>query len=187
MEGGEGVGGSKGRMQAAAKSSKRPRVSEATLAWQLQTPKRALSLFDARASLSRVCLSLTRQAPHLQVMLVALIGPTCSGKSSVAQYLVERHGFRRVYVKGKGCVAHKIEADANHLLAKATLSDTKTVFESFDNFLEYATTNWRENMVTTDFHTSKEIGVGFDKRPFFLLVGVDAPLLTRWARFTDKV
>lgn len=47
--------------------------------------------------------------------------------------------------------------------------------------LDYATRSWRSNFVTTSLRTKEQLEV-FAKRPFFLLLSVDAPLMTRWRR-----
>lgn len=54
-------------------------------------------------------------------------------------------------------------------------------FSSAEQLLEHATQNWRSNFVTRDLNTV-ELLQGFLKRPFFMLVGVDAPLMTRFRR-----
>jgi hypothetical protein len=49
--------------------------------------------------------------------------------------------------------------------------------------LDYATKNWRSHFVTEDLPTHEhDVLDPFLKRPFFLLVEVDAPLLVRLAR-----
>lgn len=48
--------------------------------------------------------------------------------------------------------------------------------------LDYVTRNWRENFVTEDI-TTRAVLEPFLKRPFVLLVSVDAPTLTRYKRY----
>lgn len=48
--------------------------------------------------------------------------------------------------------------------------------------LDYATKNWRSHFVTEDIPAHVDLLDPFLKRPFFLLVEVDAPLLVRLAR-----
>ncbi|KIK70695.1 hypothetical protein GYMLUDRAFT_150141 [Collybiopsis luxurians FD-317 M1] len=55
------------------------------------------------------------------------------------------------------------------------------VFKSPEEILDYATRNWRSNYVTTDLKTREAIEI-FIKRPFFLLLSLDAPLLDRYRR-----
>ncbi|KAG8827933.1 Deoxycytidine monophosphate (dCMP) deaminase [Serendipita sp. 401] len=57
-------------------------------------------------------------------------------------------------------------------------------FSSPGEMLDYATRNWRSDFVTEDLPT-KELLEPFLKRPFFLLVEVDAPLMLRLERAPD--
>jgi len=57
----------------------------------------------------------------------------------------------------------------------------KLVFTSPAQLLLYITTNWENNFVTVDL-TTKELVESFMKRPFFLLVSIDAPLMQRFER-----
>lgn len=59
--------------------------------------------------------------------------------------------------------------------------DGRLNFSSPEQLLVYITKNWRENFVTVDLRT-KELVESFIKRPFFMLVSVDAPLMQRFER-----
>jgi dCMP deaminase len=59
-------------------------------------------------------------------------------------------------------------------------------FASPEELLDHITRNWRKDFVTVDL-TSNPIVSLFAKRPFFLLVNVDAPLLQRYRRFQGYV
>lgn len=56
-------------------------------------------------------------------------------------------------------------------------------FQSPRDLLDYVTEHWEDKFVTTDLKT-KELVEYFMKRPFFLLVSVDAPLYQRFRRST---
>ncbi|KIJ66261.1 hypothetical protein HYDPIDRAFT_174410 [Hydnomerulius pinastri MD-312] len=56
-----------------------------------------------------------------------------------------------------------------------------STFISPDQLLDHVTQHWRTNFVTVDL-TSLELVGYFAKRPFFMLVNVDAPLLQRYRR-----
>ncbi|PWN37884.1 uncharacterized protein FA14DRAFT_116879 [Meira miltonrushii] len=94
-------------------------------------------------------------------MLIALIGPTSAGKLEVAKYLVVHHNFRPAFIASQ----NNTDA-ASHGQA----------------LLDHVTFNWRDNIVTLDLLTRQDLEIGFDKRPFFLLVGVDAPVMIRFRR-----
>jgi len=52
--------------------------------------------------------------------------------------------------------------------------------------LDYSTRNWKENFVTTVLKDSASLK-DFVTRPFFMLLQVDAPLLSRWGRFKSQI
>ncbi|KAJ7161413.1 cytidine deaminase-like protein [Mycena crocata] len=58
-------------------------------------------------------------------------------------------------------------------------------FSSPSSLLDYVTRNWRLDFVTVDLYTT-ELVEAFVKRPFFLLLSVDAPLLLRFRRSTNS-
>ncbi|KAI3626255.1 hypothetical protein CBS9595_001616 [Malassezia furfur] len=94
-------------------------------------------------------------------MLVALVGLACAGKSSVANYLIDKHDFTQITLAPKSPgVLH---------------------FDSPEAMLHHVTAHWRTNYVTLDLDTTELVGM-FDKRPFFLLVGIEAPMMLRWTR-----
>lgn len=58
-------------------------------------------------------------------------------------------------------------------------------FSSVGHLLNSVTKTWRTHYVTTDLQHAEDIE-RFVKRPFFLLVGVDGPLMTRFQREKAK-
>lgn len=60
-------------------------------------------------------------------------------------------------------------------------SDTQLFFSNPHEMLDYVTRRWQDNFVTSDLQTREQIEM-FIKRPFFLLVSVDAPLYDRYRR-----
>jgi len=59
------------------------------------------------------------------------------------------------------------------------------IFHSPIAMLDYVTLNWKDNFVTTDLCTRALVGI-FIKRPFFMLISVDAPLLVRYSRLQKR-
>jgi dCMP deaminase len=47
--------------------------------------------------------------------------------------------------------------------------------------LDYVTRNWQSNFVTTELNTRTSLEK-FRTRPFFMVLSVDAPILTRYRR-----
>ncbi|OHE94101.1 cytidine and deoxycytidylate deaminase zinc-binding region [Colletotrichum orchidophilum] len=56
------------------------------------------------------------------------------------------------------------------------------IFSSADSLLEYVTTRWQSRFVTTDVHNEAILDI-LSRRPFFMLISVDAPVTVRHARF----
>ncbi|CEH13338.1 dcmp deaminase [Ceraceosorus bombacis] len=122
-------------------------------------------------------------------MLIALIGPTFSGKTTVARYLIQRHAFTPVTVTDACCRPSPLESpSSSQSLAEAAsnLDVDEAVgslsFRSHADLLTHVTSHWRQNFVTKDLRCMEDISLGFDKRPFFLLVAIDASLFARAER-----
>ncbi|KAH9944164.1 cytidine deaminase-like protein [Epithele typhae] len=98
-------------------------------------------------------------------MFIAIIGTRCSGKSTVQDYLVKYKEFRPVKI---------LQGTSEHPL----------LFGSAAELLAHVTKNWRTNFVTIDLIT-RQVLEDFRTRPFVLVVGVDAPLLTRFRRISE--
>jgi dCMP deaminase len=70
-------------------------------------------------------------------------------------------------------------------LTDASPVDEQHVFPDADALLDFVTLRWRERWVTTDIWDD-EVVDALLRRPFFLLISVDAPVSIRWKRFTDR-
>jgi dCMP deaminase len=119
-------------------------------------------------------------------MLVALVGPACSGKFEVAKYLIVHHHFRPVFLHGSASLGSHAAELLPLCRGGSNQLQQPYEFETGNALLEYSTAHWKENIVTLDLKTRLEIEIGFDKRPFFLLVGVDAPVTVRWKREVQR-
>ncbi|KHN96606.1 Cytidine deaminase [Metarhizium album ARSEF 1941] len=148
-------------------------------------------------------------------MLIGICGGICSGKKTVAQYLVEHHGFKHLYLEQpkEGCTASHEDAQTQASSSAAAVdgalsfsalttknsgghssSDTslalrpqaqRHTFASPEALLDFVTLRWRGRFVTTDIRTEAVLDV-FVRRPFFLLLSTDAPLTVRWRRFQQR-
>jgi dCMP deaminase len=56
-----------------------------------------------------------------------------------------------------------------------------TSFDSPALLLDYVTQHWRSNFVTTDLHSDGLVNE-FIRRPFFMLISIDAPIMQRYHR-----
>lgn len=69
--------------------------------------------------------------------------------------------------------------------ALRTSRTSSLTFATSDELLEHITQHWRERWVTTDV-MGKDVLDTYSRRPFFLLISVDAPLLVRWQRYQQR-
>jgi dCMP deaminase len=129
-------------------------------------------------------------------MFIGIAGPICAGKRSIAAFLIHNHGFTRLRLRhphrapnGDGALdALDTPADdaVNGLADGVRGMDVADVwFESMGEMVEFVTKRWREHFVTVDIWTEEDLEV-IAKRPFFLLISVDAPISVRWNRFNKR-
>lgn len=109
----------------------------------------------------------------------------CAGKNSIAKYLIQKHGFRPLQLTTEPRRPNQLEASDHSQLLNTNTDTTAEVFYAVDDFVEFVTKRWREHWVITDL-SDEELLRQLLFRPFFLLVGVDAPISLRWRRFTDR-
>ncbi|KAF2124186.1 hypothetical protein P153DRAFT_327170 [Dothidotthia symphoricarpi CBS 119687] len=113
-------------------------------------------------------------------MLVGLCGGICAGKSSIAQYLAEELGFKHIRLEQTPAIA---ATAAPYAIEES--SDTHHTFSNVDALVDFVTLRWRERWVTTDIWDDTVVDALL-KRPFFLLISVDAPVSVRWQRLKAR-
>ncbi|ODH26306.1 hypothetical protein ACO22_04689 [Paracoccidioides brasiliensis] len=116
-------------------------------------------------------------------MLLGLCGGICSGKHSVSEYLIQKHGFRQLQLARKPDLLDEKElalSFGNHSVRSGS-----QMFQTVDELLSFVTKNWRERWVTTDIWDETTLE-RLLMRPYFLLVSIDAPVSLRWSRFTER-
>jgi dCMP deaminase len=74
---------------------------------------------------------------------------------------------------------HRLSLEANGIDA------SERHFPTVDSLDEYVTKRWRQRWVTADIWDESVLDA-LQRRPFFLLVSVDAPVSLRWKRFKDR-
>ncbi|SPO06637.1 probable dCMP deaminase [Cephalotrichum gorgonifer] len=127
-------------------------------------------------------------------MLLGICGALCSGKKTVAQYLVDHHGFQQLYLEhpssSPGSPSPNGVSESTSALASTSVNGTpvrqtgrkpETTFPTAEALLDFVTTRWRSRWVTTDIHTEPILDL-LSRRPFFILISTSAPLLTRYRR-----
>lgn len=111
----------------------------------------------------------------------------CAGKHSVADYLIHQHGFRSITL-GTEIIASTRASTLKSIPSEHDdLGDgeAQLKFSDFDALLNHVTKHWNERWVTTDIWDETTLDVLL-RRPFFILISVDAPVGLRWRRLQDK-
>jgi dCMP deaminase len=103
-------------------------------------------------------------------MFIGLCGGICAGKQTVAQYLVDHHGFQELHLQ-------RAESDSPR---------GQHTFQTAHDLVEFVTLHWQERWVTTDIYNEAILDI-IVRRPFFILISVDAPVSVRWKRFQKKL
>ena len=79
-----------------------------------------------------------------------------------------------------------VEKSASDAHVPETTEHPSTItFSTITDLLDWATTNWQGNYVTTSIHDA-HIVESLSRRPFFILVHVEAPISLRWHRFKAR-
>ena len=94
---------------------------------------------------------------------------------------MEKDGFSRL---GLDQNIDKI-ADLRLNDVKGPEKPNQTSFRDIDSLLEFVTKAWKSHWVLTDIW-NEEILEHLLRRPFFILVSVDAPVSLRWKRFSER-
>ncbi|EWC46500.1 hypothetical protein DRE_04223 [Drechslerella stenobrocha 248] len=131
-------------------------------------------------------------------MFIGLCGTICAGKRTVTNFLVEKYGFQvlrltthvspllpgdNAIVATRDIVSGLPHDDGDE--GKSSEDPSSLSFASVGDLLEYVTPRWQQRFVMTDIW-SEDVLEALLKRPFFLLVGVDAPTVVRWRRYIDQ-
>ncbi|KAI1156318.1 cytidine deaminase-like protein [Nemania diffusa] len=148
-------------------------------------------------------------------MLIGICGAKCAGSRTVAQYLVEHHGFQKLHLEPRR--QRKLEHTQNEILEAGSNGtraaperpvklieenglDTGNLpirpkhggtqplhtFTSEGDLIDFVTKHWRSRWVTTDIH-SEAVLDALSRRPFFILISVDAPVTVRWRRHQARL
>ncbi|KZF20109.1 deoxycytidylate deaminase [Xylona heveae TC161] len=120
-------------------------------------------------------------------MLIGLCGGICAGKSSVAEYLVEEYGFRRLRLRNAESLAFNEEKLEARQPLHATNGSTgqEYAFSDIDSLINFVTKRWRERWLITDIWNEAVLD-SLLRRPFFFLLSVDAPVSVRWKRYKER-
>ncbi|KAI1850774.1 hypothetical protein JX266_004056 [Neoarthrinium moseri] len=132
-------------------------------------------------------------------MLIGICGAKCAGKSTVAQYLIEHHGFKKLHLElsedktsqngVKGTAPSDSEetgpaVNGGHVASlpyHTRNSPPSHTFTTTAALLDFVTKSWRSRWVITSIPNEAVLDA-LARRPFFILISVDAPLTVRWRR-----
>ncbi|KAK8206780.1 Deoxycytidine monophosphate (dCMP) deaminase [Zalaria obscura] len=117
-------------------------------------------------------------------MFVGVCGGLCAGKNSVATYLVEKHNFTEITLTRPASTPAIEKSASDATIPPPTLYNV-IHFNDVSALLDYVTLHWQTNFVTTSIW-DEPVLTELQRRPFFILVSVDAPISTRWQRFRDR-
>ncbi|KAI9808734.1 MAG: hypothetical protein M1825_003886 [Sarcosagium campestre] len=122
-------------------------------------------------------------------MLVGICGGICAGKHSVAQYLIQEHGFKQIFLSKTASPPCIAEFEDGKTVPRDKLTvvegEKRPSFPNVESLLDFVTKKWQERWLTTDIWDETVLD-SLQRRPFFLLVSVDAPVSLRWRRFTER-
>ena len=94
---------------------------------------------------------------------------------------MEKHGFLRLRLDQH---SDKIgDLRLNHV--NGAKGSNQRSFGDVDLLIEFVTKAWKQRWVFTDIW-NEEILEHLLRRPFFILVSVDAPVSLRWKRFRER-
>ncbi|KAF9980810.1 Deoxycytidine monophosphate (dCMP) deaminase [Mortierella antarctica] len=108
-------------------------------------------------------------------MFVGIVGPSCSGRHEVMNLLDSVYGFTRLFLQSA-------TPDSQH-----TDQDTRGArcFDTIEAMLEHVTLNWMQHFATCDVNTVEGIAI-LRKRPFFLMLSVESPMMVRYRRCVQR-
>ncbi|KAG0366551.1 Deoxycytidine monophosphate (dCMP) deaminase [Mortierella sp. AD032] len=110
-------------------------------------------------------------------MFVGIVGPGCSGKHEVMKLLATMYGFTCLYLRASQT---KVD-EQQHTQEDQTQSQKRIDFDTIEGMLDHVTLNWMDHFVTCDVNSVEGIAI-LRKRPFFLLLSVESPMMTRFRR-----
>ena len=105
---------------------------------------------------------------------MGLCGLHGCGKNVIAEELISKHGFKRIYVQ---------RASAENVLASpAPTGEARPLtFQHVAEVFDYVTSHWMEDFVITCLQGEAEYDMLL-KRPFFMILAVVAPVQARFER-----
>ena len=99
----------------------------------------------------------------------------------MAEYLIDHCGFKAISSRSKDDYSATSDARSNI----ANIPQADVFFKDISSLLNFVTRRWQERWVMIGTWDAQSLETLL-RRPFFLLVCVDAPLSLRWQRFRSR-
>ncbi|ORX86209.1 putative deoxycytidylate deaminase [Anaeromyces robustus] len=124
-------------------------------------------------------------------MFFTIIGPIASGKRTIANYLKSNYNFTEIYLQYDNneeiinFTTDNIINNNKHIspFGKEIInSNDAIVFNNSQKLLDFVTINWTKNYVLFSECIVPDVLL-FKKRPTFLLISVNAPIIKRYKRY----
>jgi dCMP deaminase len=110
------------------------------------------------------------------MVLLGIIGQRFSGVTTFIDHLIDTQGFRLLQIN--------LDLD-EEISREPSPVQSAIIFHSFSEAIRYATSNWRQKLIISDLQKYPDFEMAF-KRPFFVLVCIQAPLSLRYLRRNHK-
>lgn len=96
---------------------------------------------------------------------------------------MEHHGFTNLYLKP---ISQNETTPSDKKQTSTNKNSDQFSFDTPEDLVDFVTKRWLDRWVTTDIHTESILDI-FVRRPFFILISVDAPVSIRWKRFQARL
>lgn len=119
-----------------------------------------------------------------EMVLIGVVGQKFSGVKTFIDHLINSQEFRLLQIDAE---ANQVNVDDTCEEASiiATRQPQKLIFPNFSEAIQFATSNWREKLLVCDVQKYPDFEIAF-KRPFFVLVCIQAPMSVRYNRRNIK-
>lgn len=118
-------------------------------------------------------------------MFVGIVGPSCSGKHEVMNLLAAMYHFTRLYLRSSSTSKDSQSDRSEEQKHYTQKGQTRIEFDTIEAMLDHVTLNWMDHFVTCDVNSVEGIAI-LRKRPFFLLLSVESPMMTRFRRSVTR-
>lgn len=110
-------------------------------------------------------------------MFIGLCGGAGAGKHSVTQYLVDHEQFIQLDL----VTDQREEDQVTRCNMRNRTTSAENTFATPEALLEFVTKRWNQRWIIARIESSSFLEL-LQRRPFFLLVHIDAPVSLRWER-----